>query len=67
MKQKSLKIEDLQPGAYLRYIGSGFIGFDKSIREMEFVKRDNRTMFDIWVRYCGLDMTVRIFEVEKLY
>jgi len=50
-------------GDTVTYVGTGFIGFDPTIRDMEILEFDGR--FDIWVEYKGKRMLVRDSEVKE--
>jgi hypothetical protein len=59
------EIEKLEQGDELTYTGKGFIRFDKNDRRMEFEQKDERGKFDIWVKYKGYTILVRVDEVER--
>jgi class 3 adenylate cyclase len=60
------EIKSTEAGTVLKYTGKGFIGFSKNNREVEFVCKAPEGVYDIWVKYDGYNVLVRIDEVEKL-
>jgi hypothetical protein len=46
-----MKKYNFKPGDKVTYIGTGFLGFRKNDREVEFVKYEG--MFDAYIKYDG--------------
>jgi hypothetical protein len=54
----------MKPGDAVKYVGKGFLGFDKAETKMVVVEVEN---FDLLVKYKGNEMLVRKTEVEFVF
>lgn len=53
-------------GQKLKYTGKGFIGFRINDREVTYnEEKEGCGIYDIWVKYDGYNILVRVDEVEK--